>query len=913
MPEQPAAELRRPRSLGRMPGRIPAAADFLMLSTMYSPPRLPRRPILRGRLVTQLDDGVRETPLTLVSAPAGSGKTTLAATWLEHPGVPWRVVWLTLSEATGSPAEFWFFVTEALSRAGLELPHTTSLPSGPPAGDAFVTQLAADLLNRSEPVVLVLDEVERIGDNEVLRQLDLLLRLAAVRIRLVLLTRVDPLLPMQRYRLTGTMTQIRMADLAFTMDESRALLSSSGLDLSEQTVEALQARTQGWAAGLQLVALAQEHRPAEREVGAPEWLPGAQDANLAEYLTGEILGAQSEHLRDFLLRTSVVDLLSVELAEALTEEAGAAISLVTLVHHNILMEAVGDVPGCYHAHPLFRELLRAQLAYESPELLPELHARAGRWFAEAGLVGEAVSHLTAAGRWDEVARLVVDGMLVGELLRPSAGGLAHRIAGTPPAATGVGAAVVRAAVAIGRSELQVCDESLDRVEEQAPPGADLRLDVAVWATRLAAAAAHGDHEQAQAAASRLEAALRDLRRDGAADAEPAVQADDLWSLLLPIRGLVELHRGDLDAASASLSAGVTSCVAAGLGAEQVANLGRSALTEALLGRLQHARELVDAAEKLLEEQAGSPDAPLPAALALASAWTDVEAGLPGPARSTLAAPRLPPDPLERVVVTTLEAVLRSRIHRAMAGGPNAPEPREPVGPVPGWLEDLLAQERVALHLAAGRQVEAGRVAARVPGPRSVRAEVTAARADLALGEGTAAGRLDAAARERRDGVPLDVQLDAWLLEVQSRLEAGHRDQAVAAARRAIRLGRPEALRRPFHDAPDDVRRLWGSDARLADVARWLSDGVVRPSRTTVLPVPRRHGDGDEQPIIVDALSARETEVLRHLADLLTTEEVAEAMFVSVNTVKSHIRSILRKLSVARRNEAIRRARELHVI
>ena len=912
MPEQPAVELRRPRSLRRLPGRIPAAADFLMLTTMYSPPRLPRRPILRGRLVTQLDEGVRETPLTLVSAPAGAGKTTLAATWLERPGVPWRVVWLTLSEATGSPAEFWFFLTEALSRAGLDLPHTTSLPAGPPAGDAFVTQLATDLLNRSEPVVLVLDEVERITDPEVLRQLDLLLRLAAVRIRLVLLTRVDPLLPMQRYRLTGTMTQIRMADLAFTLEESRALLSSSGLDLPEQTVQALQARTQGWAAGLQLAALAQEHRPAERGAGAAEWLPGAQDANLAEYLTGEILGAQPQHLREFLLRTSVVDLLTVGLAEALTQEAGAAISLVTLVHHNILMEAVGDVPGCYYAHPLFRELLRAQLAYESPDLLPELHARAGRWFAEAGLVGQAVSHLAAAGRWDEVARLVVDMLLVGELLRPSAGGLAHRIAGTPPAATGVGASVVRAAVAIGRSELQVCDESLDRVGEQTPPGEDLRLDVAVCATRLAAAAAHGDHEEAQATATRLEAALRVLRVEGAVDAELAVQAEDLWSLLLPTRGMVELHRGDLDEASTSFSQGVTSCVAAGLGAEQVANLGRSALTEALLGRLQHARELVDAAVKLLEEQAGSTDAPLPAALALASAWADVEAGLPEPARSTLAAPRLTPEPLERVVVTALEALLRSRIHRAMVGGPNVPEPRDPVGPVPRWLQDLLAQERVAVHLAAGRQAEARRVAARAAGPRSVRADVTAARADLAVGARTAAGRLDAAAVERRDGVPLDVQLDAWLLEAQSRLAAGHRDQAVAAARRAIRLGRPEGLRRPFRDAPDDVRRLWGSDARLADVARWLSDGAVRPARTTGLPTPRRSSDGDE-PIIVDALSARETEVLRHLADLLTTEEVADAMFVSVNTVKSHIRSILRKLSVARRNEAIRRARELNVI
>src|SRR6478672_1093096 len=565
VPDQPPTSLRPNRPTARFRGRHPAATDFLMLTTMYAPPRLPRRPVHRERLVTRLTDGVRSTPLTLVSAPAGCGKTTLAASWMEDPGIPWSVVWLTLSEATASPEGFWFFVTEALSRAGVDLPHTTGLTGLLPVYDGLVTQLATDLLNRAEPVVLVLDEVDRLTDPDVPRQLELLLRLAAARIRLVLLSRVDPLLPVQRYRLTGTMTQIRAADLAFTLEEARSLLSGSGIDLPDEALEALHARTEGWAAGLQLAALTrQQLPPAERDAGG--WLPGPQDANLAEYLTGEILNAQPVHLRDFLLHTSVVDLVSAELAEALTGEAGAGISLMTLVHRNILMEAVGDLPGCYHAHPLLRELLRAQLAYESPERVPELHLKAARWFADAGMVNQAVAHFASAGSWEQAAELVVDDLLLGVVLvRPSTPG-AQRLADMPSTTAGASAAVVRAAFAVGRSDLAACDAALDQVAEAAPSHVRPQLDVAVAATRLSAAAARGDHQQVLGAAARLELALGAITLQGAGSIGFGGQVPDLRSLLLSAKGEAQLHLGALPEASATLSQAVVASVAAGLGA-----------------------------------------------------------------------------------------------------------------------------------------------------------------------------------------------------------------------------------------------------------------------------------------------------------------------------------------------------------
>jgi LuxR family transcriptional regulator, maltose regulon positive regulatory protein len=224
----------------------------------------------------------------------------------------------------------------------------------------------------------------------------------------------------------------------------------------------------------------------------------------------------------------------------------------------------------------------------------------------------------------------------------------------------------------------------------------------------------------------------------------------------------------------------------------------------------------------------------------------------------------------------------------------------------------VSQEQAAVELAAGRPEASLSVAEGVPEPRSHRAAVALARAGLGTGDHTAATLMDPAAIERSDSVPVDVQVDAWLVKAQARLLAGDRDQAVTALRRGVRLARPESLRRPFRDAARDVRRLLRTEASLAPAATWLSGspGPLAPRKLLPL-VPGRNGA--PAPIIVDALSARETEVLRHLAELLTTEEVAATMFVSVNTVKSHIRSILRKLSVSRRNEAIRRARELQLI
>ena len=289
------------------------------------------------------------------------------------------------------------------------------------------------------------------------------------------------------------------------------------MHLSRASLAALVTRTEGWAAGLQLAALTRSHLPsAERDAETDDWLVGVHDAEPGGVPHPGGPGRPPPHLRDFLLRTSVLELVSAELAEELTGEPGAAMALLTLVRGNILTEAVGDLSGCYRAHPLLRELLRAQLAYRSPELVPELHLRAARWFARTGMLVQAVSHYGAAGSWEEAAEMVVDGVLIVEALRPSTPALVQRLADMPEGTPGIPASVVRAAVALGRgADLPASDDALHGVEQ--PPTGVLspRLDVAVAATRLASASTRADPEETLACATRAEDALTALAAEAA--------------------------------------------------------------------------------------------------------------------------------------------------------------------------------------------------------------------------------------------------------------------------------------------------------------------------------------------------------------------------------------------------------------
>ena len=397
------------RSVTRTVARAPGRATDPVEAAAFSMPAPPAGVVRRARLESLLDAGA-QGPVTLVSAPAGTGKTVLVSSWAAGLGADRTVVWISLREATTGPGVFWDLVVTGLARQGVAVSPAT--PAGEDPGDpSYTTSIAEGILGHARPVVLVLD-CDGVLAADVARRLDVLLHRAGDRLRVVLLSREDPLLPLHRYRLAGTLTELRMADLGFTRDEARAMLTGLGVDLSESAMDAMIGRTQGWAAGLRMAAMSLVHH-ADREEAARK-LAG-DTGTVAEYLLAEVLDTQPDGVRQMLLETSVVDVLRPGLATALAgPHADRALSF--LVHGNAFLEELSEGVGCYRYHDLFRQLLRAQLAYESPERWVELHEVAASWFAAHDLVGEAAKHAVLLEEWDVAARYVVDDLSVVSVL-----------------------------------------------------------------------------------------------------------------------------------------------------------------------------------------------------------------------------------------------------------------------------------------------------------------------------------------------------------------------------------------------------------------------------------------------------------------------------------------------------------------
>lgn len=408
----------------------------------FAVPGQPGRFVRRSRLFEGLELGV-SGPLTLVSAPAGTGKTALVSAWATRVQARGPVGWVTLEAKDESRDCFWTSFVRGLAGCGVVVP----LSSGPmeametadagDAGDAvesgggYVDSMVSGLLERAElpgiePVVMVLD-CERDFSAAVAEDLDLVLRRSGGWLRLVVLTRVDPTLPLHRYRLAGTVLEIRMADLAFTLDEARELMSKAGVALTVDALQRIVDRTQGWAAGLRFAAMFLA-RADDQERAALEFRGDTGD--VADYLVAEVLDAQPEPGRKLLLETSVVEVIRPGLGEAVAGPH-AQRALAHLARGNAFVHELADSPGSYRYQPLFHELLRAELVYESPERVPELHRDAAAWMADQGIVEAAVRHSAAAGDWEGAARYLIDDLAIGRLLLPGGEALASVLAKLP--------------------------------------------------------------------------------------------------------------------------------------------------------------------------------------------------------------------------------------------------------------------------------------------------------------------------------------------------------------------------------------------------------------------------------------------------------------------------------------------------
>ncbi|HSK25944.1 MAG TPA: LuxR C-terminal-related transcriptional regulator [Jiangellales bacterium] len=377
-----------------------------LLSTKIHAPRPRRSLVTRDRLVERLAGGAGGR-LTLVSAPAGWGKTTAVLEWQRCAPGTRRFAWVSLDVEDSDPTRFWSYVVRSLATAlphGLEEPLRLARAGADPAHVLLPTLVNALSETVADRVVLVLDDYHEVASATVDRQLGFLVDHLPPTLHVVVISRTRPALPLARLRSRGELAEVRAADLRFSRAETAALLVDVlGLGLSTQDVAALQRRTEGWVAALQLAALSISTRATP---SAPlEAFSGPHD-HLVDYLAAEVLGGLPPELRSFVVRTSVLERLTAPLCDAVTGRDDSALLLDEADRRNLFLVALDDRREWYRYHHLFADALRDVLRRESPDDVPRLHRRAARWYEARGAASEAVRHAVAGGDRAGLRRVV---------------------------------------------------------------------------------------------------------------------------------------------------------------------------------------------------------------------------------------------------------------------------------------------------------------------------------------------------------------------------------------------------------------------------------------------------------------------------------------------------------------------------
>ena len=879
-----------------------------ILASKVTAPGVPGWAVPRPRITRLIAEGTRWCPLTVVTGPAGAGKTMALALWAAAE--PGPVAWVCLDDYDNRPGVFWSYVIAALRRAGISVPR--ALPTaarGQAADHLFLLRLASALAAQDPPVTLAVDDLHLLTEPRLLDGLDFVLRNVGTGLRLVVASRTDPLLPLYRYRLAGELAEIGASDLAFSTAEAGLLMAQHSSTLSADSLERLTRRTEGWAAGLRLAAISMDtHRDPDRFV--TELI--TEDSALTSYLVEEVLNTQPPQVREVLLATSILEQVSAGAASELAGNEQAARILPALAHANAFVQPTGH--GWYRYHPLLAEVLRLKLRREYPDRVATLHRRAARWYERNGSLTDAVRHAAQAGDWPLAAGMVIGGLAISEIIEPrDSPSLADEFRGMPHSGawTGPQPHLVSAAAALSAGRPESSLAALDVAEgilARLPADQEAAGRLAAAMIRLAAARRTGDLVAAAAAAAHAEALVSMVPDDGLAR-HPEIRAG-----VLSGRGAVELWAGRLDDAARVLDSGVAAAAASGAEYERADCLGHLTLVEALRGRLRRAVKLAAGAtaSHTSDEQRPPAQHPSPAAL-VALAWVHLEHNELREARSRLkqldAALDVRPDKLLGAV-----ACLAAAIGDLADGHPRVAAEMAAKArcgwSVPPWLEHRLTLVESQACAAAGHIRAAFAVAERASCGSSPEAAVTLAHAWAAAGDHNQARHALAPALAAGRGAPGRVRLQARLVDAQLSYHSGDRTRGRRSLASALRLGEREQLRLPFAMERTWLGPVLRRDPALARAHRQLlgpslaSSGLAPAGQATTAPVA---------PVIVEQLSQREREVLRHVSEMLTTAEIASEMYISINTVKSHLKNIYRKLAAGHRGEAVRRARQLRLI
>jgi LuxR family maltose regulon positive regulatory protein len=864
--------------------------------------------ILRHDLIAALNRAARKQ-VTIISAAAGTGKTSLLRAWAGRPGQDGRVAFLTVRPGQHDMQLFWLTMLGAIRAAAGTGDDGAPLPPVTPgaSGSAMLHKVLSELGESGDRLVLVIDDLHELSAPEAAGQLTTLLTRLPAGVRAIVATRRDLPLRLHKLRLAGDLAEIRAAELRFTEHETRQFLAAAGIALPGHVAALLHQRTEGWAAGLRLAVLSMAGHP-DPERFVAEF--SGSDRTVAEYLMAEMLERQPPEVQGLLLRTSVLDRVNGELADLLTGATGSERILLDLEDANAFVVSLDPGRTWFRYHRMFGGLLRLELRRTMPEDIPELHQLAARWLATRGQAADAIGHLQAAGDWDEAARMLTDHAL--SLTLDGQAGTVAALLRAFPARTGAESpdlTLVRAIADQYQLRLDQTDAHLREVRAYAattPPGRRHRLQLAIASVDLLSARLRGHFDRIFEQAGALL-----CLGDGQTSASAAFSSD-LKAVALLNLGVTEAWTLRLADSERHLEEGAALARRIGrpyLEVACLAHLGFAATGRSFAVARQRCEEAITVAARQGWD-AEPVTAPALAALANALIWTGqfdlAEHWLDRARRATQA----DGEPGIRLLVCLTSGILnaaRGHCDRALEEFAAARQMQAlMVGEhglttrVNAWTIatqarlGMTGQARAALAALDGRQANAG--------------EIRNAAAVILLAEQEPA----AARRELRAVLDGDVpvlsyltQVEAHLLDASACRDLGDERASQEAAEQALNLAEPDRLILPF-----------------AMTGAWQLLETLPPQGTShaalvtdILDVTRGPGRGGRsQPAtMVGELSRSELRVLRYLPTNLTRREIAGELSVSVHTVDSHIRRIYAKLGTADRTAAVQRGRELRLL